>query len=433
MKSRIMKKMLLPIMLGGVVIILWQILVLNLLEGAYIGSFTALILLCLFYAIIGVGVAVVIRTFFKRIELIVKQDGVSNIDSKEKEKLERLEHRDDEIGELISSVTHSIRSFSEVLAGIKNATDELEVVTDEFKELFGTMSKTIVETDESTNIIAVNISNHEKEILAMQVRVDEISKLIVDISQQMQKLSLVANNMLKYDETAVQNVKELTLLSKQGSAMIQTVKQQAIQTSANMQQIGMITEFISGIAKQTNLLALNASIEAARAGEQGKGFSVVAEEIRKLAEQSKEGVEQINSTIEMIKSSSNDNVQSAEFVFDAFERQADKIVETEKMLQLLNEEFAKMGEVATKVDDAVSKLIVNKEKINAASISLRESGIENSESVEKTVLSMELLKKISKECEMEKDRIVNVSNGLISYISRFGRYIKKTIQGEKNV
>lgn len=433
MKSRIMKKMLLPIMLGGVVIILWQILVLNLLEGAYIGSFTALILLCLFYAIIGVGVAVVIRTFFKRIELIVKQDGVSNIDSKEKEKLERLEHRDDEIGELISSVTHSIRSFSEVLAGIKNATDELEVVTDEFKELFGTMSKTIVEADESTNIIAVNISNHEKEILAMQVRVDEISKLIVDISQQMQKLSLVANNMLKYDETAVQNVKELTLLSKQGSAMIQTVKQQAIQTSANMQQIGMITEFISGIAKQTNLLALNASIEAARAGEQGKGFSVVAEEIRKLAEQSKEGVEQINSTIEMIKSSSNDNVQSAEFVFDAFERQADKIVETEKMLQLLNEEFAKMGEVATKVDDAVSKLIVNKEKINAASISLRESGIENSESVEKTVLSMELLKKISKECEMEKDRIVNVSNGLISYISRFGRYIKKTIQGEKNV
>lgn len=432
MKSRIMKKMLLPIMLGGVVIILWQILVLNLLEGAYIGSFTALILLCLFYAIIGVGVAVVIRTFFKRIELIVKQDGVSNIDSKEKAKLERLEHRDDEIGELISSVTHSIRSFSEVLAGIKNATDELEVVTDEFKELFGTMSKTIVETDESTNIIAENISNHEKEILAMQVRVDEISKLIVDISQQMQKLSLVANNMLKYDETAVQNVEELTLLSKQGSAMIQTVKQQAIQTSANMQQIGMITEFISGIAKQTNLLALNASIEAARAGEQGKGFSVVAEEIRKLAEQSKEGVEQINSTIEMIKSSSNDNVQSAEFVFDAFERQADKIVETEKMLQLLNKEFAKMGEVATTVDDAVSKLIVNKEKINAASISLRESGIENSESVEKTVLSMELLKKISKECEMEKDRIVNVSNGLISYISRFGRYIKKTIQGEKN-
>ena len=212
--------------------------------------------------------------------------------------------------------------------------------------------------------------------------------------------------------------------------MIQTVKQQTIQTNATMQQIGIITEFISGIAKQTNLLALNASIEAARAGEQGQGFSVVAEEIRKLAEQSKGAVEQINNTIELIKSSSNENVQSAEFVFEAFERQAEKIIETEKMLQLLNEEFAKMGEVATKVNDTVSKLIENKEKINASSISLRESGMENSESVEKAVLNMKLLKKISKECDGEKERIMKVSNGLISYISRFGNYIKKNI-GER--
>ena len=433
MKSRLMKKMFLPIMLGVVVIILWQILVLNLLEDAFIGPFTALMFLCLFYALIGGCAAAVIKTFFKRIELIVKQDGFSNIDNKQKEKLERLERRDDEIGELISSVVHSMKSFSEVLAGIKNAADELEVVTDEFKELFGTMSKTIVETDESTNIIAGNISNQEKEILAMQVRVDEISKLIVDISQQMQKLSLVANNMLKYDEIAVHNVEELTVLSKQGSEMIQTVKQQAIQTSATMQQIGMITEFISSIAKQTNLLALNASIEAARAGEQGNGFSVVAEEISKLAEQSKGAVEQINNTIEMIKSSSNQSVQSAEIVFEAFESQAEKIIETERMLQLLNEEFSKMGEVATKVDDTVSKLITNKEKITVTSVALKESGIENSESVEKAVLSMDLLKRIAKECEVEKERIMHVSNGLIGYINRFGRDIKKTIQGERNV
>lgn len=430
MKSKLLKKMILPFAIGATIVVLWQVLVLNLLEHSHISSGVALVLLCSFYALIAGSMVWILKNFFRRIGMIVTQNGRSSIGDKEKEKLERLEKRDDEIGELISSVSHSIRSFSEVLSGIKNAADELEIVTAEFKALFGNMSEAIEETDESTTTIAKNTKNQENEIFIMQQRVEEISQLVVIISQQMQNLDLVANNMLIYDKTAVHNVEELTMLSKQGSEMIQTVKQQTIQTNATMQQIGIITEFISGIAKQTNLLALNASIEAARAGEQGQGFSVVAEEIRKLAEQSKGAVEQINNTIELIKSSSNENVQSAEFVFEAFERQAEKIIETEKMLQLLNEEFAKMGEVATKVNDTVSKLIENKEKINASSISLRESGMENSESVEKAVLNMKLLKKISKECDGEKERIMKVSNGLISYISRFGNYIKKNI-GER--
>ena len=428
MNTRVIKKLLLPLATGIVVIILWQILVLNLLESARISSFTALILLCLFYAIVGGCAAAAIRRLFKRIELIAKPDAMNGIDAREKEKLDRLEKRDDELGKMISSAAQSIRSFSEVINGIKTATDELEVVTGRFKELFGDMSGAIVETDISTGAIAVNIRNQEKEIHAMQQRVNEISQLIVSISQQMQDLGFAANNMLEYDRTVVNNVEELTVLSNQGSEIIQSVKQQAIQTNETMQQVGMITEFISGIAKHTKMLAVNASIEAARAGEHGKGFAVVAEEIRKLAEQSREAVEQIDTTIEQIKSSSDKNVRSAESVFEAFEKQAQKIDETERMLHLLNEEFAKTGEISAKVEEIVSKLTANKELINSASISLRETGIENAQSVEKAVRCMEILKKISRECETGKDQIINVSDGLISYISRFGNYIKKKVE-----
>ena len=431
MKSMLMKKMLLPISIGSSVIILWQICVLNLLAHGMISTFGAFILLCLFYVMFGICIVVGGKKLFEKIKLILEDNKSSeNINRK---KFERLEQRDDELGELISSVTHSIRSFSEVLTGIKGAIHELEVVTIDFKELFENMAEAIIETDAATCTIAKNICEQEDGILTMQNRIDDISELIIDISQQMQKLSVIANNMLGYDEEAVHNVKELTVLSEQGSKKIQNVKQQTIQTNETMQQIGAITEFISQIAKQTNLLALNASIEAARAGEQGKGFSVVAEEIRKLAEQSKGAVEQISDTIEMIQSSSNENVRSAEFVFEAFEKQAEKIIETEKMLQLLNEEFTKMGEVAAKVEDMVSKLIVNKDRINSAGTSLKKSGIENSESVEKAVLSVKSLKKIAKDCEKEKERIIHVSDGLIGYINKFGKYIKKTIQGGENV
>ncbi len=427
-KYRLLRKLLLPIVIGTAGIILWQLLILKLLENAVIGSFMALILLSLFYLLIGGYAAVVIKNLFKRMEMIIQQDVSDDIAAREKGKLERLKQRDDELGEFVSSISQSIQSFSEVLGGITKATDELGLVTDEFKDLFGTMSEAIDETDESTTSIAENIGNQENEIHIMQQRVEEISGQIVIISQQMENLELVASNMLKYDKTVVCNVEELTLLSKQGNEMMRNVKQQALQTNVTTQQIGMITEFISEIANQTNLLALNASIEAARAGEHGKGFAVVAEEIRKLAEQSKDAVEQIDDTIEQMKKSATENVQSAEFIVEAFEKQGQKIVETEQALRLLDEEFVRMEGVATKVGNTIATLIENKEMINRASISLKEAGSENAASVGKAVHNMKLLKDISKECDEEKDKVMDVSEGLISYISRFGNYVKKTVK-----
>ncbi len=433
MKSRLLKKMLFPIIVAIIVIILWQVLVLNLLENGVISSFTALILLCLFYAVIGVFAIFSIRTIFKRVKLIISEDESGDINNKEKEKLERLQNRDDEIGEMVSSLTHSIRSLSDVLAGIKNASEKLEIVVGKFDVLFGDMAQAIEENAACTSTISQNVSAQGHEILEMQVEVENISTSIIDISQEMEKLGLIAKNMLEYDETAVDKVGELTALSKEGSKIIQDVKVQTIQTNETMQKIGLVTEFISGIAKQTNLLALNASIEAARAGEHGKGFSVVAEEIRKLAEQSNGAVEQINSIIELIINSSNENVQSAELVFEAFEKQATKIDETKTMLQLLNEEFSKMNEVAVKVEKDISVLLHNRERITNASISLKEAGDGNTESVERAVCSMEKLKKIADECVAEKEEIVHVSNGLIGYINKFGKRIKKTMQGDRNV
>ena len=429
MKSRLLKKMLLPIIVAIIVIILWQVLVLNLLENGVISSFTALILLCLFYAVIGAFAILSIRTIFERVKLIISEDGTGDINNKEKEKLERLQNRDDEIGEMVSAVTHSIRSLSDVLAGIKNASEKLKVVVGKFDVLFGDMAQVIEENAACTSTISQNVSTQGYEILEMQMEVENISTSIIDISQEMKKLGLIAKNMLEYDETAVGKVGELTVLSKEGSKVIQDVKIQTIQTNETIRKIGLVTEFISGIAKQTNLLALNASIEAARAGEHGKGFSVVAEEIRKLAEQSKGAVEQINSIIELIINSSNENVQSAELVFEAFEKQATKIDETKTMLQLLNEEFNKMNEVAEKVEKDISVLLHNRDQITNASISLKEAGDENTESVEKAVCSMEKLKKVADECVDEKEEIVHVSNGLIGYINKFGKRIKKTMQG----
>ena len=101
--------------------------------------------------------------------------------------------------------------------------------------------------------------------------------------------------------------------------IVGTLKQ-AIEESRSVEKVNELTGEILNISSQTNLLALNASIEAARAGEHGKGFAVVAEEIRTLADQSRESTEQINHVVNVLLDNSSNSVQITEQVSEAFSR-----------------------------------------------------------------------------------------------------------------
>lgn len=103
-----------------------------------------------------------------------------------------------------------------------------------------------------------------------------------------------------------------------------------------LEKINTVTEFISSVANQSNMLGLNAAIEAARAGEMGKGFSVVADEIRKLSSQSKETVPQINSLVEDIKRKIKEIDERCKHSLNASEEQAASTEEISASIQELS-------------------------------------------------------------------------------------------------
>ena len=166
----------------------------------------------------------------------------------------------------------------------------------------------------------VELSNRQKEGLVSYVGLSENAKEITEnlknasekTKKNAQTVSAKANLSLdfsqKEQESVQANIEKMVTLRQK----IQVIAELILELSEHAQQIGDTIGIVEDIAEQTNMLALNAAVEAARAGENGKGFSVVASEIRKLADESKQATTKITSLIKDIQQATNSTVIATE-------------------------------------------------------------------------------------------------------------------------
>ena len=257
------------------VMILWQVIVLELLEKGIINTLIAFILQTVLIAAVAILVILMAKSIVDQIK--AASDGTGQAEnSKFAQKADKLARRDDSLGELVRTIRKAASSFAGIVGGINVATKELGEVSEEFNAIFTDMQNSLGMTNESVSLIAKNTIAQADKTNRIKDRIDEISRSISGISDNVNALTVSADKMEECNSNAEEIINKLIEISVQCKEAIEDVRKQADLTNQSAQQIQTVTEIIADISSQTNLLALNASIEAARAGENGKGFAVVA-------------------------------------------------------------------------------------------------------------------------------------------------------------
>ncbi len=195
---------------------------------------------------------------------------------------------------------------------------------------------------------------------------DEMNSTVLEVSKN-------ASSTAESAEENKQKARECSQTVEQSLQLLHSVQDKANRLEQNMSEmakhaegIGEIMNTITDIADQTNLLALNAAIEAARAGEAGRGFAVVADEVRKLAEKTMSATRDVGSYIQNIQDSTKSNVSSTQEVNQS-------ITENMELSQQAGQKLREMVDIAAKTSDKVQNIATAAEEQSSASEEINRS------------------------------------------------------------
>jgi methyl-accepting chemotaxis protein len=216
----------------------------------------------------------------------------------------------DEIGQLGEAFNTMAEGLRSLIHGIIGTADQLAAASQEMAATSSGVQQAIEKISYSMTGFAQGAEQQTQEFDHSIQIMDGLNEVSKEVTQKAQlavtlsgEMAMAANDGGAAAQKAVDKIGEIRDRTNTTNSIVATLGEKS-------NQIGNILDVISQIAGQTNLLALNAAIEAARAGEQGRGFSVVAEEVRKLAEQSQQAAEQIGVIVREIQVQTDEVISS---------------------------------------------------------------------------------------------------------------------------
>ncbi len=258
----------------------------------------------------------------------------------------RLEERKDEIG-LIAR-------------GVKKVDEFTLAVIDNVKKSLGTIQSVIGALEANVETLKRKAAEQTSQSHQIATAAEEMSQTITDIAKNASQASELATESQNIAHEGVTLSDKSTRIVQSANNSTAELKKTIDSLNQRVEEIGEIVTVIKDIADQTNLLALNAAIEAARAGEQGRGFAVVADEVRKLAERTIKSTEEIAQKITAVQLESKESLKSMDVT-------AKEVAEALKALSEVKEALNRIAEHSIKVKDTITQIATATEEQSSAS------------------------------------------------------------------